>query len=360
MQPFTLHQLALYFLKLGATGFGGPIALVGYMHEDLVEKKKWFSKEEYLHGLALSQILPGPLAAQLAIYFGYLKGKIWGATCVAIAFILPSFLMVLGLSYFYVQYKGLPWIHSVFYGMSAAVIGVIIAAAYKISKTSLGREWERWLIFLFLAASTIYFGKAYFLFFLIGGIVSVAFYAASRGPKTLSLIPLDLFLFFFKTALIVYGGGMVVIPFIYNDVVNHFHWLNNEQFLDAVSVGMITPGPVLITVAFIGYLANGLGGALASAVGIFMPVYLFVIVCVPWFSKITKNIWAKKFVEGVTASAAGAITGAVYILGKQAIVDWATALIALVTLGVLIKTKIPAPALILAGGLLGLILKITI
>ena len=357
MQPFSLLQLVLYFLKLGATGFGGPAALVAYMHQDLIEEKKWFSKEEYLHGLALSQLLPGPLAAQLAIYLGYLKAKILGATSVAIAFILPSFLMVLGLSYFYVQYKGLPWIHSIFYGMSAAVIGVVVAAAYKISKVSLGKNWDHWFVFFLLVGSTVYFGKAYFLFFLIGGTISILFYAVSRGTKTFSMIPLEMFLFFFKTALVVYGGGMVVIPFIYNDVVNHFHWLTNQQFLDAVSVGTVTPGPILITVAFVGYLAAGLKGAIASAVGIFMPVYLFVILCAPWFHKITKNIWVKTFVGGVTASAAGAITGAVYILGKQAIVDGTTAVIALVTLVALIKTKIPAPVLIVGFGAVGFVLK---
>ncbi len=357
MQPFTLTHLLLYFLKLGATGFGGPIALVGYMHQHLVEEKKWFTQEEYRHGLALSQLLPGPLAAQLAIYFGYLKNKLLGATLVAIAFILPSFLMVLGLSYLYVQYRGLPWISSIFYGMSAAVIGVVIATAYKITKISLSKNVGRWFVFLLLATVTIYFGKAYFFLFFLGGIISLAFHFVKTKSQTLTLVPLELFFFFFKTALIVYGGGMVIIAFIYNDVVNRFHWITDHQFLDAVSVGMITPGPVLITVAFVGYLASGLAGAVASAIGIFTPVYLLVILCAPWFSKIVKNEKAAIFVDGVTAAAAGAITGSVWILGRQAIVDWPTAIMALITLGFLIKTKIPAPVLILGSGLIGWILK---
>ncbi|OGQ05681.1 MAG: hypothetical protein A2W61_00630 [Deltaproteobacteria bacterium RIFCSPLOWO2_01_44_7] len=358
MQPFTLKELILYFLKLGTIGFGGPIALVGYMQKDLVEQKKWFSKDDYLHGLALAQIVPGPVAAQLAIYFGYLKSKIWGATLIGIAFVLPSFFIVLGLSYLYVHYQGLPWIHGVFYGMSAAVIGVIIKAAYKLAKITLEKRIGLWLIFITLMITTALTSKASLLLFLMGGVLAVIFYAFPKDFKLFSVIPLDLFFFFFKAAIVVYGSGMAIIPFIYGDVVERFHWLTNQQFLDAVSVGMITPGPVLITVGFIGYLVEGLKGALASVAGVFTPVYLFVVIFAPWFHKIVKKPQVKAFVDGVTAAAAGAIAGSVYILGKGAIIDWKTALLAAAVLLGVTKTKIPEPILILTGGVIGVGLKI--
>ncbi|MDO8527772.1 MAG: chromate efflux transporter [Deltaproteobacteria bacterium] len=357
MQSFTLFDLILYFLKLGATGFGGPVALIGYMLKDLVEEKKWFSKEEYLHGFALAQIVPGPLATQLAIYLGYLKGRILGATLVAVAFILPSFLIILALAYLYVHYSGLPWIHSVFYGMSAAVIGVIIQAAYKLARTTLEKKKGLWVIFVVLAVTTAFLQKESLLLFLISGLAAVVLYAFPKKEKLFSFFPLELFFFFFKTALVVFGSGMVIIPFIYNDVVNRFHWLTNAQFLDAVSVGMITPGPVLITVGFVGYLAEGFWGALFSVIGIFLPVYLFVIVCAPWFYKISSNLKIKAFVEGVTAAAAGAIAGSIFILGQKAIIDYWTAGIALITLALIFKTKMPPALLIVAGGLAGVVIK---
>lgn len=352
---FTLSQLLLYFLRLGATGFGGPVALVGYMQKDLVEGKKWFSKDDYLHGVALAQLVPGPLATQLAIYFGYLKGKIWGATLVGICFVLPSFLIIWLLAYLYVRYEGLAWLPSLFYGMSAAVIGVIIQAAWRLAKISLEKKWGLWVIFVILFLTTAWLKKESLLLFLLSGVFSIIIYAMPKQIKFFSILPLQLFAYFFKTAFVVYGSGLAIIPFMYGDLVLRFHWLSNQQFLDAVSIGMITPGPVLITVGFIGYLVNHFWGALASVLGIFMPVYLFVIVCAPWFFKIVKNRQVKAFVDGVTAAAAGAIAGSVWILGRQAIVDWPTILIALATLGLLLKTKIPAPILLLVGGGVGLL-----
>lgn len=357
MQPFSLKDLVLYFLKLGATGFGGPIALIGYMEKDLVEKKKWFAKEDYLNGLALAQIVPGPLAVQLAIYLGYLKQKIWGATLVGIVFVLPSFLLVLALSYFYVRFQGLPWIGNVFYGMGAAVIAIIVRTAWRLAKITLNRKVVLWIIFFVLMATTIAIQKASFLLFMLSGFFAAMIYAFPKSPKFRAVLPLEMYFFFFKAAIVVFGSGMAVIPFIYGDVVEGFGWLTRQQFMDAVSIGMITPGPVLITVAFIGYLVDGLKGALASAIGVFTPVYLFVIIFSPFFHKIVKNIYVKNFVLGVTAAAAGAIAGSVVVLGKGAIVDWQTALIALTVLVLILKTKIPEPLLIVAGALIGFGLK---
>lgn len=356
MQSFSLGQLLLYFLKLGATGFGGPIALIGYMEQDLVEKRGWLSRKEFLHGLALAQIVPGPVAQQMAIYFGWLKGKILGATLVGIAFILPPFLLVWGFSFFYVRYQGLPWIHSFFYGMSAAVIAVIIQSAVKLIKISLEKRKGLWLIFLAVVLTTAAYEKTSLFLFFGSGLATVLIYAFPKG-RLFTVPPIELFFFFFKAALVVYGSGMAVFPFIYHDVVHTYAWLNDKEFLDAVVIGMITPGPVLISVGFIGYLTSGLKGALISTTGIFLPVYLFVIVCAPWFHKILRNAQVQAFVEGVTAAACGAIVGAAFILGQKAIIDWPTALIALVTLGLVFKTKIPVPLVLLGAGVVGVGIK---
>lgn len=357
MQPFTLTQLIFYFLKLGTIGFGGPIALIGYMEKDLVEKKGWLTRKEYLHGLALAQIVPGPVAQQMAIYFGWLKGKILGATLVGIAFIFPPFLIVWGFSILYVRYQGLPWIHAFFYGMGASVIAVIIQSAVRLIKISLEKKRGLWLIFIALALTTATYEKTSLLLFFGSGILAILIYAFPKG-RLFTVPPLELFFFFFKAALVVYGSGMAVFPFIYQDVVQTYAWLNDKQFLDAVVIGMITPGPVLISVGFIGYLTSGLGGALSATVGIFLPVYLFVIFCAPWFHKILRNAQVQAFVEGITAAACGAIVGAAFILGQKAIIDWQTALIAIATLALVFKTKIPAPLLLLGAGLFGIGIKI--
>lgn len=351
-----LIRLVLYFLKLGATGFGGTAALIGYMERDLVEKKGWFTRKEYLHALALAQLVPGPIAQQMAIYFGWLKGRILGATAVGIAFVLPSFLIVWALSYLYVRYHGLTWMDSFFYGMAAAVIAVMVQACLRLVKISLEKKKGLWLIFLVMALTTATQEKASFFYFLASGVAAVFIYAFPRGR--LFLVPsAELCFFFMKAAVTVYGSGMAIIPFIYRDVVQSYAWLNDKQFLDAMVVGMITPGPVLITVGFIGYLVDDFLGAAASVAGVFLPVYLFVIILAPWFHKILRNTQVQAFVEGVTAAATGSIAGAVFILGQRAIVDWPTAIITLATLGILFKTRFPTPLLLLGCGLAGIGIK---
>lgn len=363
MQPFTLWKLVSYFLKLGITGFGGPIALIGYMQSDLVEKNKWFSRENYLNGVALAQLVPGPVATQLAIYFGYLKAGIVGATLIGIAFVLPSFCIVVIFSHFYVRYQGFPWMAGVFYGMSAVVISVILCTAIRLVKITVGKKASLWAIFIFLTLITAFTQKVHILFFLGSGILALLFHLfPSRKEGRISRLflfpPIELFLFFAKAAVVVYGSGMAIIPFIYGDVVGRYGWLTNAEFLDAVAIGVITPGPVLVSVGFIGYLVDRLQGAIASVVGIFLPVYLFVIIFAPFFHRIIRNNHVKVFVDGMTAAAVGAITGAIWILGKNAIMDTPTALMALVGLILIIKTKIPIPLIVIAGGFLGLGIKL--
>jgi|SRR5579859_3641907 len=369
VQAVSFVRFVWYFLWLGTAGFGGPIALAGAMQRDLVDSRRWVSKQDYLEGLALAQLAPGPLAAQLAMYLGYARAGVIGATAVAIAFVLPSFLMVLALSVAYVRYGGLPGMQACFYGIGACVIGIIARSAFKLTKLTIGKDKLLWSIFAVLAASTAWTSQEIIWLFLLGGIVALAAKSLPRqvpetGAAAIFFLPFaanggpiaEIFLYFAKAGLFVFGSGLAVVPFLYGGVVHGHHWLTDQQFLDAVAVAMITPGPVVITVAFIGYLVKGVWGASAAAAGIFLPVYLVVVLLAPSYKKWAKNPQLKAFVSGVTAAATGAIAGAVFVLARRSIMDLPTALIAVLTLVLLFRWKIPEPVLILGSAIAGLAL----
>ena len=380
--PIPLWRFLLYFLYLGAAGFGGPIALAGYMQRDLVERRRWISLEDYRVGLALAQLAPGPLAAQLAIYLGYVRAGFWGATLVGVVFTVPSWIMVVLLGALYVRYGGLWWMQALFYGIGACVIGIIVRAAYRLSRTTIKMDWLLWAIFAVMAASTAWAEQEIIWLFLLCGLVTLLAKAppawAARllrgggtpllaaapfihptegllGPVSTSTMAKVLW-FFIKAGAFVFGSGLAIVPFLYGGVVQEYAWLNDRQFLDAVAVAMITPGPVVITVAFIGYLVAGLYGAAAAAFGVFLPVYLFVVIPSPWFKRHMHQPQLSAFVAGVTAAATGAIAGAAFVLGRRAIFDLPTAAIALLTLAIVWRWKLPEPLLIAAAGLAGLLL----
>lgn len=373
MYTYALKDLIVYFLKLGTYGFGGPVALVGYMHRDLVEEKKWISEEDYKEGLALSQLAPGPLAAQLAIYVGYVHYKIVGATLAGIAFVIPSFLMVLGIGYAYVEFGGLPWMQGVFYGVGACVIGIIAIGSYKLTIKSIGKDILLWTIFLVLAITTFITEQEIIWLILGGGFITWMIKAPPKNisanvnlftPMLLQLqspvVDAKLFQlgwFFTKAGAFVFGSGLAIVPFLYGGVVKEFQWLTEKQFLDAVAVAMITPGPVVITVGFIGYLVDGFWGAVVSALATFLPCYLFTILPAPYFKKYGKHPAIKAFVDGITAAAIGAIAGAVLVMGKRSLVDIPTILIAATTIFLLYKFKhIKEPLIILVAAIIGLLL----
>lgn len=375
----TLQQLILYFLRLGSIGFGGPVALVGYMRRDLVERKNWITDEDYKEGLALAQLAPGPLAAQLAIYIGYVQYKILGATLAGIAFVLPSFLMVIGLGWLYLHFGGLKWMQAVFYGVGACVIGIIAMSAYKLTYRTIGRDRLLWVIYLTAATLTVITRTENVFFFLGAGILVwlvksppkivnrkgkvyifalPLFVALTIGTFTISDTLWNIFMFFCKAGSFVFGSGLAIVPFLYNGVVNQYGWLTEHQFIDAVAVAMITPGPVVITVGFIGYLVAGLPGACVAAFATFLPCYLFTVIPAPYFKKYGKLPAIKAFVDGVTAAAIGAIAGAVVVLGTKSLFDIPTILIAVVTAFVLWKyKKMQEPFIIIAAAFIGLILK---
>jgi chromate transporter len=370
IEPVPLAQFTGYFLWLGTVGFGGPIALAGRMQQDLVDGRGWISREDYLEGLALAQLAPGPLAAQLAMYLGYVRAGILGATLVSAAFVLPSFLMVLGLSAAYMRYGGLNWMQAVFYGIGAAVIGIIARSAHKLTKLTLGKEPLLWGIFLVLAVSTAWTSREIVWLVVAGGLITLAVKAlpARKAAVASVIFPLGLalpasspvlqiFLFFAKAGLFVFGSGLAIVPFLYGGVVEGHHWLNDHQFVDAVAVAMITPGPVVITVAFIGYVVAGVKGASAAALGVFLPVYAMVLLLAPSYKRWAKNPQINAFVRGVTAAATGAIAGSVVVLARRSIYDWPTAVIAVLTVATLFKWKVPEPLIIAIAAVAGLLIR---
>jgi chromate transporter len=371
-----------YFLYLGSLGFGGPVALAGFMHRDLVENRGWVSEEEYRLSMALAQIMPGPLAAQLAIALGYFQHGVLGATAVGLAFVVPSFFMVVAISIAYVRFGGLWWMQALFYGIGAAVIAIIAIAAYKLSRSTNRRDPLLWAIFGALGIVTVWAQAELAEFFVLAGFVVLfarawpgrrqAVAAGLGGAMLVGVIWVlerwvqhlavggqhvlpQILTFFTKAGAFVFGSGLAIVPFLHQGVVQHFGWLNEQQFLDAVAVAMITPGPVVITVVFIGYLVAGLLGAGAAAIGIFLPVYIFTIIPAPWFSRNRDNPQLKAFVQGATAAATGALSGAVVVLAVRAVYDVPTAAIALASFAVLWRFKIPEPILVVAAAAVGLV-----
>ncbi len=370
-----LWELILYFLKLGATGFGGPVALAAYMERDLVEKKKWVTPQEYRLGFALAQTMPGPLAAQLAIWMGFIRGGALGAALTGIAFVFPSFCIVVAFAFLYVHYGELLWVRSVFHGIGPAVVAIVLLAAIRLIRKTLVHKALLWFIFAVLAVVTAYFRKETGWLFIASGLLALIVYAPPKFLKNLKnsfftfswfMGPLShlswgeiythwsqILIYFGKAGTFIFGSGLVIVPFLYGGVVHEYHWLTEKQFIDAVAIGMITPGPVLITVAFIGYLVSGFSGALLASLGIFAPCYLFTVIPGPYFKKYADNAHLKAVVDGITAAAIGAIAGSVWILASGSIISRFSLGIAALSLILLAKFKIPEPIVVCVAGLVG-------
>ena len=374
----SLGGLAAYFLRLGTFGFGGPIALTAAMQRDLVVDRRWVTVEEYKEGLALAQLAPGPLAAQLAIYLGWARWRLLGATVVGLAFVGPSFLMVLALSAFYIRFGELSWMQGAFYGIGAAVIAIVARGAGKLLRSSVGHDRLLWAVVLVNAVVVAWVEAEILWVFALSGVVVLAWRAwrgriSSPGTAAAAIVPWWLITglhgpastetlgqilgFFAKASVVVFGSGLAVVPFLHGGAVGDYGWLTERQFLDAVAVSMITPGPVVITVAFIGYLVAGPLGGLLAAVGMFLPTYLAVVLAAPSFHRVMASEHLKAAVDGVTAAATGAIAGAVVVLGRRAIVDGPTIAIAIATLLVLTRVRrVPEPLVIIAAGVVGVVL----
>ncbi len=391
----TLRQLVAYMLKLGTLGFGGPVALVGMMHRDLVERRGWIGEKDYKEGLVLAQLMPGPLAAQLAMYLGYVHYGNLGATLVGVAFVLPSFLMVLALGWAYVAFGGIAWMQAVFYGVGAAVIAIISLSSWKLVRKTLGADRLLWALFVVSAVATVVTENEYVGLFLgagvlvwlvrrpraatpVAGIVPPWFFLpmvaaepVAVAATTNSALLLQIAGFFAKAGAFVFGSGLAIVPFLYSGVVKEYEWMKDREFLDAVAVAMITPGPVVITTGFIGYVVAaragghwlGLAGASVAALATFLPCYLFTVIPAPYFRKHGRKPGLVAFVDGVTAAAFGAIAGACLVLARRTFFehgwtpDWIKLALLAAAFGALLKfKKLPEPVVVLVAAALGLAL----
>jgi chromate transporter len=374
----SLADLARYFFRLGALGFGGPIALAGHMQRDLVERRRWFTQEEYLQGLAASQTLPGPLAAQLAMWLGYVRRGFWGATAAALAFILPPFVIVSGVAALYVAFRGTTVIQALFYGIGPAVIALILRGAWKLVRVSIKDDRRLWAIFVVVAAVTFLVRSEVAVLFILAGLVGVVLFAPPRwlrAPAAPAFLPLSLGtilsaapvtdpnvlvqlgIFFFKAGAFTFGSGLAIVPFLQQGVVRDFGWLSEREFLDAVAMGMITPGPVVITAVFVGYLVAGLAGATVAGIGVFLPPFLMVVLLAPWIIRFRKHPAVVGFTRGATAAAAGAIVGAAAVIATQVLVDVPTLVIFTAALIAVWSAKVPEPLLVGSAAVLGVLLS---
>jgi chromate transporter len=367
-----ISELVRYFLRLGFLGFGGPVALVGQMERELVDEREWLTKEQMRESIAICQSLPGPLAIQVGIYVSYLRGGFWGAWAGGWAFILPNFVIVAALGALYVYLGDLQPVTAIFYGVSPAVIALILHSCYRLAKLGM-EDWLQWVIAAVCLAVTVILQAEVALLFIGAGIVGILYYGSlfKRTPTALSvtvapvlaqLAPTasssilgKLLLFFLKAGSLTFGSGLVIVPFLEQGLVQQFGWLDQRQFLIAVAIGMISPGPVVITATFVGYLVAGFWGSLVSTIGIFLPSFLLVLIAAPLLARHRGNPNVQGFVKGAYAAAIGTILGACILLGRIAVGDWLTALIGLVSLAVLFRWKVSNPLLIAATAVVGLI-----
>lgn len=375
--PRTLAGLLRYFLRLGGLGFGGPIALVGYMQRDLVEERGWFSEREFQQALAVGQTMPGPLAAQAAMWFGYLHAGARGAAAVALTFVVPPFAIVTFVAVLYARYQGLDWVHSVFLGVGPAVLAIIAIAAYKLARSTNKRDPVLWAIAGLLCAVTAIAGAEIVWLFLLAGAFGAVHYGGGlpRGGVA-SVSPLALLAavkgfawtgsgasagalgwFFFKAGAFTFGSGLAIVPFLHHGLVEQRGWLTEQQFVDAVAMGLITPGPVVIMATFAGYLVFGLAGAVIATVCVFLPALLLVILPGPLIRRHEGHPRLQGFIKGATAAAAGAIAGAAIVIGGDVIDSGWSVVIGVVALGLLLqrRLKVGEPVLVAAAALVGLV-----
>jgi len=375
MKTRPIKELVLYFLRLGLLGFGGPVALVGQMERELVTERGWLTREQMREAIAICQSLPGPLAIQVGIYISYLRGGFRGAWAGGWAFILPNFVIVAALGALYVYFGGLKPVTAIFYGVSPAVIALILHSCYRLAKLGM-EDWMQWALAVVCFGVTVILRAEVALLFIGAGIVGILYYGRfwQRTPSSatplLAAAPLlpapvapvasastlgKLLLFFLKAGALTFGSGLVIVPFLQQGVVQQYGWLSERDFLVAVAVGMISPGPVVITATFVGYLVAGFWGALAATIGIFLPSFILVQVAAPLLARHRANRNVQGFVKGAYAAAIGTILGACVLLGRIAIGDWLTCLICLTALFALFRWKVSNPLLMAITAAAGLV-----
>ncbi|MEM6251444.1 MAG: chromate efflux transporter [Cyanobacteria bacterium P01_D01_bin.156] len=379
-QIIRLQNLAVLFFKLGAIGFGGPQAHIAMINNEAVEQRGWLDEDDFSDGLAVCEMLPGPASTQMGIYTGYVYGGWLGALVSGLAFVTPAFFIVVGLSWVYFQFQQLPQLKALFFGLSPVMIAIILGFCYKLGRKSI-QNWLGIAIAALAFLASAFSSLSTPILFLLAGLVGMGLY----GPKGLQLnsfMPLSLlaivptnfwgteriqeygwplFTFFLKVGTFIFGGGLVIIPLLEFEVVERLEWLSTADFINGVAIGQLSPGPVVLTAAFVGYKMAGFWGALISAVGIFTPSFLFIMLAAPLLVRLRQNPWVQAFLKGIKPAVVGAIMAAAVPLGKTAFgqpnvaLSALAVLIAISSLVAIIRLKVTAWKLILAGALVGLV-----
>jgi chromate transporter len=349
------------------------------MHRDLVVARRWFSEDEYQQGLAISQAMPGPLAAQLAMWLGYLERGWLGALAVSLPFVVPPFLIVTAIAVLYAEYQGLGVVQDLFLGIAPAVLAIIAIASYRLARATNKSDPVLWGLAAVQAVATVIAGAELVWPFLAAAVFGAVYYGGglprlSREASSLSPLPLiaavkgfawigsgaslgAMSLFFLQASAFTFGSGLAIVPFLHAGLVEDHGWLTEQEFVDAVAMGLITPGPVVIMATFGGYLIHGVVGAVIATVAVFVPVYLFVVVPGRLFRRYERHPRLQGFVKGATAAAAGAIAGAAIVIARQTVSGWLPFVIGLVALAVLMQPKVsvPEPAVVVLAAAAGLL-----
>ncbi|MGB7575868.1 MAG: chromate efflux transporter [Thermodesulfobacteriota bacterium] len=382
-----MSELALFFLRLGTTAFGGPAAHIAMMEDEVVRRRQWVTREKFLDLLGAANLIPGPSSTEMAIFIGYLckgwAGFLLGGVC----FIAPAMMIVIVLAWAYMRFGNLPQVTWVLYGVKPVVIAIILQALWQLGRTAvkngfLGALAIIGLILNFLGINilVLLFGTGVIsgmrqgliqdrarnwkpLVIMLSSVccfLAVAYFAAglySTEKVTFGLLPL--FLFFVKVGSIVFGSGYVLLAFLQADLVGHWHWLTTTQLLDAIAVGQVTPGPVFTTATFIGYLLAGLPGALIATAGIFLPSFIFVGVSSPLIPRLRKSAVAGAFLDGVIIASLTLMASVTYSLGRDAVIDLPTALLVLGSAVLLVRFRLNSLWLVLGGALIGFVVCVT-
>ena len=371
-QQDRLFEVAGLFLKLGTTAFGGPAAHIAMMHEEVVKRRRWIDEQRFLDLLGATNLIPGPNSTEMAIHLGYVRAGWMGLILGGVCFILPAMLIVLALAWVYQQYGATPGAGWLMYGIKPVIIAIIIQALWALGKKAV----KSWLLaILAIVVLVLYLlGVNTILLLFVSGVIMVLvknFRQLTKAPIHTNLflftglvlpgliaIPFDLttlFLIFLKVGAILFGSGYVLLAFLRSDLVVHLGWLTDQQLVNAIAIGQVTPGPVFTTATFIGYLLGGFPGALLATLGIFLPSFIYVAIIYPLVPRIRNSPWAGALLDGVNVASLGLMAGVTGQLAFTALIDPITIGIGVITVLLLFRFKINSTWLILAGALIGIL-----
>ena len=381
-----MSELAFFFLRLGTTAFGGPAAHIAMMEDEVVRRRQWVTREKFLDLLGAANLIPGPSSTEMAIFIGYLCKGWAGLLLAGVCFIAPTMIIVMVLAWAYVRFGNLPQVTWLLYGVKPVVIAIILQALWKLGRTAVKNKFLGTLAILTLILNVLGINILVLLFgagvisgtrqgliqdrarnwkpllimffsvccFLAAAYLAVGFYSTEK--VAFGLMPL--FLFFVKVGSIVFGSGYVLLAFLQADLVAHWHWLTTTQLLDAIAVGQVTPGPVFTTATFIGYLLAGFPGALIATAGIFLPSFIFVAASSPLIPRLRKSPVAGAFLDGVIIASLALMASVTWSLGRDAIMDIPSALLALGSIVLLVRFRLNSLWLVLGGALAGFLIYV--